>query len=59
MACIAGSIAEARFGIPDDIARVVMSRLDPAISSLVDDFYAEIARRSGTHVAHSSLLNPS
>lgn len=51
MACIAGSIAEARFGIPEEIVRVVKNRLHPAISSLVDEFYAEIARREAQPMA--------
>jgi ADP-ribosyl-[dinitrogen reductase] hydrolase len=42
MACIAGSIAEARFGIPNDILVEIHKRLDPEIARVVAQFYRQI-----------------
>lgn len=43
MACIAGSIAEARYRIPEDLETELRGRLHPEVLSLVDQFYAETA----------------
>jgi ADP-ribosylglycohydrolase len=42
MACIAGSIAEARFGIPEEILTEIHKRLDPEITRLVAQFYRQL-----------------
>ena len=38
-AAIAGGIAEARFGVPDDIKDATLSYLDGNMHSIVEDFY--------------------
>ena len=40
-AAIAGGIAEARFGVPDDIAKQAMSYLDDELTSIISEFYAK------------------
>jgi ADP-ribosylglycohydrolase len=45
MACIAGAIAEARFGIPKEIVLNVRQRLHPEILGLVDQFYGTLNNR--------------
>jgi ADP-ribosyl-[dinitrogen reductase] hydrolase len=45
MACIAGAIAEARFGIPEEIVLNVRQRLHPEILGLVDQFYGTLSNR--------------
>jgi len=37
-ACIAGGIAEAYYGIPEEIATEVLQRLDPALTSVFREF---------------------
>lgn len=39
LACMAGAIAEAEFGLTDNERHRVYSRLDPALSKVVKDFY--------------------
>ena len=41
IAAIAGSMAEAFFGIPEDIAEIGMSYLDDYMSDVVEEFYQE------------------
>lgn len=41
VAAIAGSMAEAFFGIPEDIAETVMSYLDDYMSDIVEKFYSK------------------
>nr|WP_254432206.1 hypothetical protein [Aquisalimonas sp. 2447] len=41
LACIAGGIAEARFGVPEWIREAVMERLEPEHVALVERFYRE------------------
>ena len=38
-AAIAGGIAEARFGVPEDIQNQVLSHLDNDLKAIVSDFY--------------------
>ena len=45
MACIAGSIAEARFGLPDDLMLEIRSRLHADLLAIVDQFYTELETR--------------
>ena len=40
-AAIAGGIAEARFSVPDDIAKQAMSYLDDELTSIIFEFYAK------------------
>lgn len=44
VACIAGAVAEARFGVPTDIAEKAMARLTPALANVVKKMYASGAR---------------
>ena len=46
LACIAGGIAEARFGVPAWIREAVMERLDPEQTELLERFYKETAARA-------------
>ena len=46
MACIAGSIAEARFGVPDELEAQIRVLLHPEILNIVDQFYGELGRRT-------------
>ena len=46
LACIAGGIAEARFGVPEWIREAVMERLEPEQVALVERFYREAANRA-------------
>ena len=46
LACIAGGIAEARFGVPAWIREAVMERLEPEQIALVERFYREAANRT-------------
>ncbi|QIT54494.1 ADP-ribosylglycohydrolase family protein [Aquisalimonas sp. 2447] len=46
LACIAGGIAEARFGVPAWIREAVMERLDPQQVQLIERFYQEAAARA-------------
>lgn len=39
VAAIAGSMAEAFFGIPEDISETAMSYLDDYMSEIIDEFY--------------------
>jgi ADP-ribosylglycohydrolase len=38
-ACIAGAVAEATFGVPENIAAAVIARLPEDLRDVVDDFY--------------------
>jgi ADP-ribosylglycohydrolase len=40
-ACIAGGIAEARFGIPGEIREEGLARLDPKLTSVIARFRAK------------------
>lgn len=46
LACIAGGIAEARFGVPAWIREAVMGRLDSEQVELLERFYTEAAARA-------------
>jgi ADP-ribosylglycohydrolase len=39
MACIAGALAEATFGVPEEIAAAVVARLPQDLRDVVEDFY--------------------
>ncbi len=46
LTCISGSIAEAFYGIPDDIEKEGLSRLTPDVRSVVDRFYGAIKQQA-------------
>ena len=47
LACIAGGIAEARFGVPDWLREAVLDRLEPEQLDLLDRFSDAVAARGG------------
>jgi len=50
-ACIAGAVAEARFGLPSDIARKAMTYLDGDLRSVVTRFYKRHVKKNGGYVS--------
>lgn len=44
LACIAGAVAEARHGVPDDIAALAQSYLTPDLLDVLDRFKARLSR---------------
>lgn len=48
LACMAGGLAEAMFGLPDDIARATRKFIAPEMSSVLDAVYAHCQSRTVT-----------
>lgn len=47
LACIAGGLAEARFGLPDEIRDETRRRLDGPLLEVVDRFYGRVGHQGG------------
>ncbi len=55
-AAIAGGIAEARFGVPDDIAKQAMSYLDDELTSIISEFYAKYLPVQFKHLKNKFMI---
>ena len=42
LACMAGGIAEARFGVPENLRKTAQKYVDINISKVITDFYSKV-----------------
>ena len=47
LACIAGSIAEAYYGVPDEMKQEALKRLDPRLITVLEKFEAFLSEKNG------------